>query len=344
MEAQDDRGTWHAIGVARGRALRQTLRLPSYDTTKRAFAQDCSTIAGEMFPPLLELVYGMIEGSGFVSEDLWTAYFARDPILLGGCTSFAVESEEETPTVVGRNYDWLCSDRAWCHAVTQIPKPGLATTGYTHTWTGRPDLLNAEGVLVTLASLHYRPPSRPGLSWNVLNELVGALATTTAEAVELLMSAPHLRPMSYLIADAAGDAQVIEATGSGVRARGPENGVLVATNWPAAVELEDGDAVGTLNDGRGGARSRYWRVKELIAERRPGFDLAHAREVLSEHDEPVCSGDHNGGIGLRHEGWATLWSLTHLCGSSTLWLAEGQPCRTRYRPLVRPHAVVSDAA
>ncbi len=325
LRTQVHSGTAYEIGAARGRGLKG-LPVPRATAEEVAFARACAEVAKGVFPPALDTFRGMADASGLEGEDFLAYYFARREGVLRGCTMFAVVPPvtEDGGVIVGRNYDWVYSDLKWCE-VRGIRQTGaFPTLGYTHHWAGLPDALNGEGLFVAIASLPRRPPGRPGLQWNLIVDAMMATCRTVREAEAVLTSVSHLRAMSYLVADASGDAAVVEAGPGGVTVRRGADGFVVATNHE----------VGGADPSERGERShrRYVRVEEALRAHGGRVDEGVVKAVLSDHENQVCSGTHAHQAEAFHrgEGWGTIWSSICRPDLRTLLVAPGHPCEMAY--------------
>ncbi len=337
------RGTHFERGVQRGRRLKGTLTVPDVSALPGWFVDGCRAAAEELHPPAVEEFEGLVQGGGFDRGAMAAYYFARLESRLGGCTMFAVEPsfrDGGDGPIVGRNYDWAVADLRWCELHRYLPAEGLRRIGYTHHWAGCADVLNEGGLYVAIASLPAQPVHAPGVQWNTLVDAVSERCTRVAEAVDVLASASHLRPMSYLLADAAGGVAVVEATPARVSVRRPEKGSVVAANVaqggnvlccrerPAAGRAP----IGTPPD-RGGesgqrATCRIQRTVALLG--RQALQLAEegVRSILTDHEAPVCTGDHDDPDGAP---WATIWSGICLPAEAAFRIAPGLPCRHQHQ-------------
>jgi len=338
-------GTPFERGVQRGLMLRDTLLVPSLDGITPSFARACLEAAQAAYPPAVEEFEGILEGGGFDRAAMRAYYFARLESQVG-CTMFAVSGPAggAREPIVGRNYDWATADLKWCRLERYVTAP--RRIGYSHHWAGCADLLSEAGLYVAIASLPPEPVRAPGVQWNIVTEMVSETCSTVAEAAEACARVRHLRPMSYLLADAHGDVGLVEATPREVRFRegAPLGGVckvVIAANAP-----QGGDLVRAWDDGaaarseelpphyRGGAaeraEQRIARVQQCLEalpqQERPGADDIAA--ILKDHHAPICAGDHADPDGAP---WSTIWS--GLCEPSrgTFRIAPGLPCRHAYQ-------------
>ncbi|MCK4284058.1 MAG: hypothetical protein KAX44_07050 [Candidatus Brocadiae bacterium] len=335
-------------GVQRGRRLRGTLVLPDLSALPPRFVQECRDAAGALHPPALEEFEGLVCGGGFDRDRMTAYYFARLESRLGGCTMFAAAPQcrsEGSGPVVGRNYDWAVEDLRWCELHRYRPTEGLRRIGYTHHWAGCPDVLNERGLYVAIASLPGTSggPQPPGVQWSILVEMMSERCGTVAEALGVCGRVRHLRPMSYLIADASGDAAIVEATPWEVRVRRPRDGFVVAANVAQGGELLATHTVRSVGyalpepagPGReadvrvaGRAERRVARATRLLRQEMPAVSEESARRILTDHRAPICTGDHRRADGAP---WATIWSGICTPADGRFQIAPGLPCRHDYR-------------
>jgi hypothetical protein len=340
-------GGHYERGLLRGQRLRDTLELPALPQLPEGFVRGCMRAAEAFYPPAVEEFEGLVRGGGFGRSLLMAYYFARLESRLGGCTMFAVEpafrSDGPGP-IVGRNYDWAVSDLRWCELQRYDADGSLRRIGYTHHWAGCADVLNESGLYLAIASLPPEPVRLPGVQWSIVVERVTECCATVAEAVAVCASVRHLRAMSYLLADAGGGVAVVEATPHQVRVRQAADGFVAATNIPqggepvgvpeAAPEHALPEPIGPASTGRrrysmAPSRRRLQRARELLRMALPRVGEESVRRILSDHEAPICTGDHAMRDGGR---WATIWSGVCRPAEGVFAIAPGMPCGHDYEP------------
>jgi len=334
-------------GLQRGKLLRDTLRVPQVSGVTEEFVDACRACATAAWPHAAEEFEGILQGSGVERRAMTAYYFARLESGLGGCTMLAVDeehSEGRAGALAGRNYDWAVSDLRWCELHWYVPPGGQRRIGYTHHWAGCTDLLNESGLYVAIASLPPAPVRAAGVQWHILVDALTETCSTVREAAELLSSVRHLRPLSYLLADASGNVGVVEATPEAVVFREPEQGFVTAANVPQGGNTikdwardQEGyflpEPVGTAPQNYEGAavqraRKRINRVEELLRRAAGRVSVAAVRQVLCDHAAPICTGDHAHPDGAP---WGTIWSGLCAPVRREFWIAPGLPCRHPYQ-------------
>jgi len=330
-------GTPYERGLQRGRRLRPTFAVPRLPELPAEFVRLCRRAAEALHPAVAGEFEGIVAGGGYDRDVMEAYYFARLEGQLG-CTMFAVLSEAGG-VIVGRNYDWAVGDLRWCELHRYLPARAgpdspLSRIGYTHHWAACTDLLNEAGLYVAVASLPGKPAALPppGAQWHVIVDAISEQCRSVPEAVGLCAGARHLRPMSYLLADSAGRAAVVEAEPRQVRVRELDGPYLVAANAALGGILladhpEAPPICGAAPAVIARAHRRIKRVAELLEQRASRLTDEWARRVLCDHEAPVCTGNHSHPDGAP---WGTIYSAVCVPAERRLWIAPGLPCRQRY--------------
>jgi hypothetical protein len=338
-------GSHFERGLQRGRRLKETLVVPEASGLPEAFVAACRAEAEALHPPAAEEFEGLLQGGGFDRRAMAAYYFARLESRLGGCTMFAVQPafrDGGRGPVVGRNYDWATEDLRWCELQRYRPSDGLRRVGYTHHWAGCADVLNERGLYLAIASLPPEPVLAPGVQWSILVDMITERCATVAEAVAVCARVSHLRPMSYLLADASGDVAVVEATPRRVSVRRARSGFVAATNVlqggeelagrrrPLSVVLPEPGGPRPnerSEDARARSERRLRRVEGLLSHAVAGLSEPSIRRILADHEGPICTGCHGDADGAP---WATIWSGICTPAEGRFLVAPGLPCRHAY--------------
>lgn len=325
-------GTHYEIGYRLGHGL-TTLDIPESDGQGSGFAARCEAIVKEIYPPILEKVEGLIEGSGLSAHDFKTYFYTRGGPPQIGCTNLAVLSPyaKEGFLLLGGNYDWFYSAREWREVRMLRPLGAYSHISVTHHWAGSPDAFNERGVAVLLSVLPEEAVKRPGLQWHLIIDILMETCSHLEEAREFITSVPHLRAFNYLIADEH-QTIVAEATPEGVSIREPEDGLLVATNHLPGREFPEDELTDVDRLRQRRSLTRYKRVHQMMGERPREVDLEGVKAILRDHEAPICRGDHpsveeRGGFDSV---FGTIWSLICQPGKRELLLAAGHPCNSEY--------------
>jgi hypothetical protein len=337
------RGDHFGRGLQRGRMLKGTLQVPELPGLPGDFVAACREAALELRPAAEAEFEGLVRGGGFGRARTEAYYFARLESRLGGCTMLGIGSARRAGgrgPLAARNYDWAVSDLRWCRLERCEPADGPRRIGYTHHWAGCTDALSERGLYVAIASLPAEPVRAAGVQWSILLDALCEGCASVAEAAALCARVRHLRPMSYLLADAAGAVAVVEATPGAVRVRRPEQGVALAANAPLGGELL-AEHVGAdyepplgppADEGsrqRAVERSarRIARARQMLPDGDGAIDEEAVRGVLRDHEAPICTGDHATPGGGR---WGTIWSGICKPAEGDFAIAPGRPCSADY--------------
>jgi isopenicillin-N N-acyltransferase-like protein len=286
---------------------------------------------------------GIAAGAGLAFEDV-LALNVRTEIMFaavaraaaGECTA-VVALPEATPdghTLLAQNWDWK-PDTAETVVLLEVePDQGprfitaveaglLAKTG-----------MNSAGIgLVTNALVSDQDQGVPGIPYHAV---LRAILESERLSQALLAVTYHRRASSanYLIAHRDGEAINVEAAPGDyarVYTAFPAGGTYSHTNHfiCPGFDLKD---VG-LWEGPG-SLFRQHRAEKFLAGRRGGCDVAALQEILADHfnyPNAVCA--HPDPDLARVEQYATVFSIVMDLDSATIWLADGNPCRTPYRRL-----------
>ena len=327
MRKRTFKGTYYEIGQQRAKYLR-AFKPPPSTPQDVVFARECWKVVEATYPAILDEFRGLQDAGDFNEEDFFAYFFARKEGLIGGCTAFAVlpSIAQEECTIIGRNYDWIYSDHTWCELRLICPTGTYPTLSYTHHWAGSPDVLNSKGLFVTMSSLPRTEARRPGLQWNLVIDIMMATCRDVRQATAFMTEVVHLRSMNYLIADAQGDAAVVQALPEAVTVRKPKRGYLIATNHSVD---EDECPVEPASQR---SKMRYQWAKKMIEACMPRVRQADVERLLQDHQSSICNGVHGAYTSPTERGdqWGTIWSLIAQPFERVLSIALGHPCQTPY--------------
>lgn len=320
-------GTYEEIGWQQGQVLKKAgFALPPANPQMLQFAWQCREIMARVAPELLEELHGLsvaaeVDEVALLTLSL-TAPFDPEDLPLPACTVLAAlpERTADGRLLVGRNYDFF-HDVSEGGATTFLtyPEGAYASVGDCDIWVGRDDGLNEAGLFVGQARF-FAPGLQPGLTfWFIIRLLLDRCATVQ-EGLDLITRLPHAASWTYLLADAQGDAAVVEPTIEGVAVRYPVEGLLLLTNHAVCPEWAGREAFVPPD-----SHARYRRLQELLGgERAVTTDAVKA--ALRDHEGFVCSH----GLQFPERKFGTLWSLVGRPGERRLEIAAGYPCEAEY--------------
>lgn len=331
MNRLELRGSYQEIGVQQGRLLRQIgLEIPPPEQRMRRFAKQCAEIMAQYAPELLEELRALGAAAALDYEALLTLSVASpydaDDVPPAACTVLAVLPERTVDgrTVVGRNFDFF-HDVSAEGATTYLtyPRDRYASLGNCDIWVGREDGMNEAGLFVGQAAF-FKPGLQPGITFWFIVRMVLDRCATVDEGVELIAALPHAASWTYLLADARGNAAVVEPTVDGVAVRYAEDGLLLLTNHAVCREWAGQEAFVPPD-----SRPRYNRLQSLLGGNHL-VDTAAVKAALRDHEGLICS--HGARFPSRKFG--TLWSVVGRPGERQLEIAAGHPCETEYVAVV----------
>lgn len=319
------RGSYEQMGHQQGRPLKRigfTLEPPEEKMLR--FAKRCEEIVGRYAPELLDEMHGLAEAADLDYEALATLILTApfDPDDVPSCSVVAVTSErtEDGRPIVGRNYDYFYDvSKEGATTYRTYPEGRYASLGNCDIWVGRADGLNEAGLFVGTAGIFF-PGLKPGLPFWLAVRLVLDRCATVDEGLTLLQSVPHARSWAYLLADRSSKAVVVEATVDGIETRYPEDGLLVMTNHAVCPALAGRERFVPPD-----SHLRYNRLHELLGGNRGIDDVV--KQALRDHKGLVCSH----GAYFPERKFGTLWSVVGHPDERRLDIAEGHPCRAKYR-------------
>jgi predicted choloylglycine hydrolase len=326
-------GSYYEVGLQLGASM-TSLQLPEPADEALNFALECEALLAQIYPPLLQKVEGMIEGSALSRRAFEASFYASHFSPSMGCTNLVVLPPlmAADALIVGVNYDWYYYSRQWREIRETRSQSALPSLEVTHHWAGSPDGVNEAGLGVFLSVLPEEKIIGPGLAWHLVTDILLDTCHDVAEACRFVTSVPHLGAFNYLITDASGRAVVAEALPGGVTLREPEDGFIVATNHLPGREAPEQEL--SENESRRQRRSleRYARATETLGNLERPATEADIKDLLCDHETPICRGNHDPveGDDSFDNVFGTIWSLISRPVDRTLQVAWGHPCRSAY--------------
>lgn len=285
--------------------------------------RDCEPAVAEHAPELLDELQGIAD-----IGDWNTELIQAMPLALGyeaGCSVVAVSGEHTVDgnPLFGRNYDFFRSFGDFSELYRTYPTDHLASIGCSDHWVGRHDGINEAGLAVGHTFVpHYG--HQPGIMFALATRVVLDTCRTVADAVACLEDIPHARNTNFLVADAAGDIAIIEASPKEVTITRPTNGFGAITNHfqsDAMTAFEAPD-----EEERSDSETRLQNLTDWFETHSGQFDITDIQRILSDPEIGVCAcGDESGDDPIT-----TLWSWTASLGESVGHLTKGTPDETPY--------------
>jgi len=316
------------------------------DITARARAIE-RTLA-RFWPPVLAEMLALARACRVDPRSVLAEWTAPPRATHGrSCTVFWVPPQLSASgrPLVGRNFDLRLADPERLVAYT-MPETGHSHCGMAGR-AGRTEGINSAGLVIATTEAQVRPEILdPAEGFDAHGERIGAraaaagavparLATrialercaTVHQASALLVELAQWTHFNFLLADANGDAAVVEVgvRRTVVRHPDPHNGPwLVATNHFVSSALQ-GEA-----DFRWLTRQKYRSTWEGLDETRSGSGTSTTGLLTATDCQTVLA---RRGVAQRH---LTLWSQVFEPGAHQLWLAPGRPDRNAFVALPSP--------
>ena len=324
-------GNYEQMGRKYGLFLKRVgFTLPPPDEKMLRFAKQCEEIVGQYMPELLDEIRGVAEGAEIDYEAIMTltmtAPFDIDEVPSCSIVAIMPERTVDGRMIIGRNFD-MFEDISKEGATTYrtYPEGHYASVGNCDIWVGRWDGLNETGLFTGTTAL-FLPEPKPALpgpiGWFIGRHILDRYATVD-EAVNFIKSLPCTGSGGRLIANSSGKAVVMESSVEGRELRYPEDGLLILTNHavcPAFAGM-DSDSEWIAD-----SQVRYDRLRELLGGSKV-IDVEMVKKAMSDHKGGVCA--HNVDSSGRKD--STIWSVVGHLDERQLDIAEGHPCRAKYR-------------
>jgi len=236
------------------------------------------------------------------------------------CSVFAASTGSDV--LFGRNYDFYYRLKEHSESYLTRPSNGYSSVGNTDIFVGREDGVNEKGLAISMTAVTPREV-KPGINFALSVRCILDKCADVGEATKVLTSAHHVTANNYLVADKGGGMAVVEACSNRVRIRKPEgkDGFIVCTNHFIHSDMYDME-----NQGERPSDSvqRYTAIYEKLGQLNGKVTVRDAQKILSDHNGRVCS--HIEEIQL-----GTLWSIIATLKRPSIYIAEGHPCRTKYK-------------
>ncbi|WP_255169668.1 C45 family autoproteolytic acyltransferase/hydolase [Natrononativus amylolyticus] len=321
MQPTELTGTYREIGRQYGAILERVGFAPEpVPSEKRALVRECEPAVRTHAPGLLEELEGIATAGGWERAAILAV-----PLALGyesGCSVVAVSGDRTADgrPLFGRNYDFYRSFADFAELFRTVPSGRLASVGCSDHWTGRQDGINEAGLAVGHT---YVPHAglEAGVAFGLAARWVLDTCETVEEGVAFLERIPHARNTNFLLADAAGEIAVVEASPARTRVTGPSNGFAAVTNhFPSDSMVE--------HEPRGIDRTNSTARLTALEAWFDGTSLATIEDLQRRLGDPssgvcVCGDDADDPV-------ETLWSWTATLDGPEPHLAGGRPDETAY--------------
>jgi predicted choloylglycine hydrolase len=319
-------GSYYDMGFHYGTILyKHGFRFARQPDKKLRFGKECETEVSRVFPEVLNEISGFADACHASYDNLLALILgvgAFKPV--GACSIFAVKTGSDV--LFGRNYDFYYKFKEHIESYLTHPLSGYWSLGNTDIFVGREDGINEKGLAIGMTAVAPNE-IKAGINFALLTRCILDKCANAKEAINVLTSAHHVTANNYLIADREGNMAVIEACPQRVAVRKPKENedFIVSTNHfihPNMCSLEN------QSERPPDSVRRYMTIFEKLQQLKAKTTIEDVKRILSDHMGPVCS--HIEEIQL-----GTLWSLIAALRKQSIYMAEGHPCKTTYKPNIR---------
>jgi predicted choloylglycine hydrolase len=292
-------GTSEQIGRQFGNELSSDLAVQVKQSVKRLEGMGSSNQREEAirtvsenfqhyFPYLWDEIEGICSGSGLSQDEfLQHLFISAVPVFKdsdNGCTDIIFPDSDVGP-LLGKTHDGTSPDRGLGVVRAIVPDDKLEVLCFTRvdglsTMTG----LNAKGLAVGEASIHFHTSNKRGIVRNLLPRAILHECSNVKEAVDFLAEHPPLRfGYQFALVDEAGNSAVVERSPSEQSVRWGSDSVLFCTNHSATTEMRAMEkSRGELGDRN--SDSRFENLVNLVSESGFRATLDSLKSLISSHE------------------------------------------------------------
>jgi len=282
------------------------------------FARSCIPAYREWFPEILEEIKGLAEGQqcdpAAMRAVLFSMY-AMPPVC--HCSCFAAANDEHI--LLCRNSDFLTElEKLNTNMIYHFTDGFYSFTGNTTAFIEVEDGVNEYGLAVGLTSV-YPVTVRPGLNAGMLLRFFLEKCRTAEEVICWIQRLPISSAQTITVADAGGDAAVIECDSERTAILSPsaERPFVCATNVFHSLEMS---AAQNSDIDNWQAEERYGTLIRTLGKSGSKVSLQSAKDLLSGKAGFLCQYD-------RAAGKDTVWSVIYDLKEKAIYRAEGNPGR-----------------
>jgi len=321
-------GTHYQIGFRWGAALAKhgqlLLQHAPFPITQQRwdFAAACLPVYQTYFPEILEEIQGLADGQrcdATLLQALLFSMYAIPPSC--GCSCFALAHNDQI--LLGRNSDFLTALEPYnLNVLYRFSGQSYAFTGNTTAFLEMEDGVNRHGLAVGLTAV--APVAiQPGFNAGMLVRFFLEKCRSTAEVLHWLQRLPISSAQTITVADTQGQIAVIECNAQQRAILRPSEAqpFVCATNLfvtPALAQRQDP----TLDSWQ--SEDRLHTLLQTLEQQTEQFDLQAAQDLLAGKTGFLCQYQ-------RATGRDTVWSVIYDLQHRTIYRAEGNPSRHRFR-------------
>lgn len=321
------KGAHYEIGKRWGSRLRANgfsilSNVPFAITEERvAFGRKCLPHYERHFPEILDEIRGISDGQQISFDSLIAVLFTMYCIVPSAhCSCFAAKSANGV--ILGRNSDFLISIERLCmNTKYKFVSGSYSFNGNTTAFVEMEDGINEHGLAVGLTSVAPKV-IRPGLNAGMILRLFLEKCKCVADAVTLLQSLPIASSQTFIAADKAGNAALIECAPAITQIKHIDSdcSYVCSTNMFNLPEMKDEN---NLPEDAWFAEERYQTMAQFLCGLDANMTVPHAQELLGGYKGFICQYD-------RKSGKDTVWSVIYDVSQGSIYRCEGNPARSAF--------------
>ena len=320
-------GTHYDIGYKWGNRLKLhgtniLQNVPFPITEERfTFSHECIPIYEKYFPEILDEIYGIADGQEMPRENLLAILLPMYCIMpSANCSCFAVKTA--SGVVFGRNSDFLtATEKLNMNTKYRFANSSYAFNGNTTAFAEMEDGINEYGLAVGLTSVAPKK-IKPGLNAGMLVRLFLEKCKSVKEVSTLIKTLPIAGSQTIIVADAQGEAMLIECTPTKIKTKHIDNNChyICATNMFNLSKMHQHN---NLPEDTWQAEERYKTMVQYFKNTHDVITVKQAQLLLSGTEGFMCQYD-------RKTGKDTVWSIIYDLGNNTIYRCEGNPSRKNF--------------
>ena len=323
------RGTHYEMGFRFGSSLAENNcfvldNVPFPITEERKeFALSCIPIYRKYFPEILEEISGLADGQQYEAELVQAVLFSMYAIPPScNCSCFAVSDGEHI--LLGRNSDFIPAlEELNMNVIYHFSENrSYSFTGNTTAFIEMEDGVNTCGLAVGLTSVYPTVP-KPGFNAGILLRFFLEKCRDTEDVIRQITRLPISSAQTFTVADSKGETAVIECNAERIKVIRPskEFPFVCATNIFCSAEMSSFQQPG-IDTWR--AEERYDTLVRSLASRQGCMGISAAQDLLAGTEGFLCQYD-------RENGTDTVWSVVYDLAGKSIYRAEGNPGRCKFR-------------
>ncbi len=323
------RGIHYEMGFRFGSSLAENnhfvldnVPFPITEERKR-YALSCIPVYQEYFPEILEEISGLADGQKCGVELIQAVLFSMYAIPpYCNCSCFAVSDGKHI--LLGRNSDFIPSlEKLNMNVIYHFSESGsYSFTGNTTAFLEMEDGVNTCGLAIGLTSV-YPTIAKPGFNAGMLLRLFLEKCKDTEDVIHQVNRLPIGSAQTFTVADSKGETAVIECNAERIKIIRPSKEIpfVCATNIFCSEEMSPFQQTG-IDTWQ--AEERYNTLVRSLASRKGCMDVPAAQDLLAGKEGFLCQYN-------REKGTDTVWSVIYDLAETSIYRAEGNPGRCKFR-------------